>query len=47
VRRSGEIDRGVCRSVAASRFSAKRMAADHLRFYQSVLGQTPKRVQVA
>ena len=47
VRRIGEIDRGTCRAEAALRFSAQRMAADHARFYQSILDQARRRVRVA
>jgi glycosyltransferase involved in cell wall biosynthesis len=33
----GTLDRRLCRDVAAERFSTERMAADHVRLYQSLL----------
>jgi glycosyltransferase involved in cell wall biosynthesis len=35
---AGQLDRLACRQVAADRFSTARMAADHVRLYESVLG---------
>lgn len=35
--RLGELDRAACRRAAGVRFSAERMAAEHVRFYQAVL----------
>jgi glycosyltransferase involved in cell wall biosynthesis len=37
LRRTSDLDRVACRTAAATRFSSEQMAADHLRFYQSVL----------
>jgi glycosyltransferase involved in cell wall biosynthesis len=42
--RVGEIDRGACRAVAAARFSAARMAADHLRLYESAWERSGARI---
>jgi glycosyltransferase involved in cell wall biosynthesis len=36
--RIGSLDRGRCRETAANRFGTERMAADHVRFYTSVVG---------
>ena len=38
LRRVGELDRTVCREVAAERFSAHRMVSDHLELYRAVAG---------
>jgi len=47
LRRAGELDRVGCRTAAVTRFSSERMAADHVRFYQSVLDQHRRRDKVA
>jgi glycosyltransferase involved in cell wall biosynthesis len=43
---AGQLDRLACRQVAAERFSTARMAADHVRLYESVAGarRAPARV---
>jgi glycosyltransferase involved in cell wall biosynthesis len=45
--RVGEIDRKACRIAAVSRFSARRMTNDHVRFYESVLQSADVRAAVA
>jgi len=42
---AGELDRFACRKVAAERFSTVRMAADHVRLYESVVD--PRRAPLA
>lgn len=37
VQRAGDLDRSACRRAARARFSAERMAGDHVRFYDEVL----------
>ncbi|NNF54659.1 MAG: glycosyltransferase family 4 protein [Acidimicrobiales bacterium] len=39
VSRIDQINRGVCREVAEEKFTAARMAADHLRLYRDVIGK--------
>jgi glycosyltransferase involved in cell wall biosynthesis len=40
LRRIGEIDRRRCRQVAEARFSAQRMAADHVRLYRKIINDS-------
>ena len=37
----GALDRGACRAVAETRFSADRMVAEHVELYASLLGVVP------
>jgi glycosyltransferase involved in cell wall biosynthesis len=38
LRQYSKFDRQACRAVAESRFTQERMVANHIAFYQSVLG---------
>ena len=43
VRAAGRLDRQACRESAEVRFSAARMAKEHLELYERVMDQTPSR----
>ena len=44
--RVGELDRGVCRRAAETRFSAERMVADHVALYERLLAHEPRRIPI-